>query len=263
MNRINQLFAQQKSDILSIYFTAGYPTLESTVSIIQSLEKAGANMIEIGMPFSDPLADGPTIQASSQQALENGMQVATLLQQLQHIRQTVRIPLVLMGYLNPIYQYGIQKFCQACQNIGIDGLIIPDLPLAVYEQKYKTIFEACNLHNIFLITPQTSPQRIQQIDAISQGFIYMVADAATTGAKKGIASQQQAYFKRINALQLANPRLIGFGISNHQTYSEACKYANGVIIGSAFIKAIATATNASSLNKAIHHFVQKIRMPHS
>jgi len=259
-NRINQLFAQKKDNILSIYFTAGYPNLNNTEAIIKNLTEAGADLIEIGIPFSDPMADGPTIQQSSQQALDNGMSLKLLFEQIQSIRSQVDTPLILMGYLNPILQYGIKRFCKKCKEVGIDGLIFPDLPMIEYEEEYQPLFAENNLHNIFLITPQTSDQRIRKIDALSSGFIYMVAAAATTGAKQQIAQSQQAYFERINAMNLSNPRLIGFGISNHETYAKACRYANGVIIGSAFIKHIADTQN-DELPQHINDFVQKIRQP--
>lgn len=256
MNRINQLFKQKPQNILSIYFTAGFPHRDSTSEIIRVLEAAGADMLEIGIPFSDPLADGPTIQASSQKALENGMSLALLFEQLEDIRKYVDLPLLLMGYLNPVYQFGVEKFCRQCQACGIDGLIIPDLPLDVYESRYQNCFEKYNLSNIFLVTPETSNERIQKIDALSNGFIYMVAASSTTGAKKSIAAHQEAYFKRIQAMKLQNPRVIGFGISNNQTFERACNYANGAIIGSAFIDVL---TNSQNIAEDIATFILNIR----
>ncbi|TYB75739.1 tryptophan synthase subunit alpha [Bizionia myxarmorum] len=234
MNRINKKLQADKK-LLSIYFTAGFPSLNDTASIIQDLEKNGVDMIEIGLPFSDPLADGPTIQASSTQALKNGMTTDILFKQLKDIRQTVSIPLIIMGYFNPILQFGVEAFCEKCQEIGMDGLIIPDLPVDVYNEKYKAIFENYGLINVFLITPQTSEKRIQFIDSISSGFIYMVSSASVTGGQSGFGDEQMAYFKRIEAMNLKNPQIIGFGISSSETFKQATKHAKGAIIGSAFI----------------------------
>lgn len=235
MNRINQKLQENKK-LLSIYFTAGYPKLNDTTSIIQDLEKSRVDMIEIGLPFSDPLADGPTIQASSTQALKNGMTTKLLFEQLQDIRKTVSIPLLIMGYFNPILQYGVEAFCEKCREIGIDGLIIPDLPVDVYHEEYKSIFEKYGLINVFLITPQTSKKRIRYIDSISNGFIYMVSSASTTGAKSGFGNEQTEYFERIASMNLKNPQIVGFGISNNDTFTQATTHAKGAIIGSAFIK---------------------------
>lgn len=237
-NRINKLFQEKEKNILSVYFTAGYPNLDDTVPVIQELVKNGVNLIEIGMPFSDPVADGPVIQHSSLVALQNGMSVHKLFDQLEDIRQSVDIPLILMGYINPVLQYGVEAFCEKCNEIGIDGLIIPDLPLLVYEEEYKPIFEANHLHNIFLITPQTSDERLRMIDEASSGFIYMVSSNSTTGAKEGVSDFQNNYFERISKFRLKNPRLIGFGISNTETFQNACNYSHGAIIGSAFVKAL-------------------------
>jgi len=235
MNRINKKLKENKK-LLSIYFTAGYPNLDDTVTIIQNLEKSGVDFIEIGLPFSDPLADGPTIQASSTQALKNGMTTETLFNQLKDIRKTVSIPLIIMGYFNPILQYGVEAFCKKCNEIGIDGLIIPDLPVDVYNENYKAIFEKQNLINVFLITPQTSVERINFIDSISNGFIYMVSSASVTGSNSGFGDEQTNYFKRIADMKLNNPQIVGFGISNNKTFTQATQYAKGAIIGSAFIK---------------------------
>ena len=235
MNRINKKLKEDKK-LLSIYFSAGYPSLNDTVSIIQNLEKNGVDMIEIGLPFSDPLADGPTIQASSTQALKNGMSSDLLFDQLKDIRKTVSIPLIIMGYFNPMLQYGVEAFCKKCQETGIDGLIIPDLPVAVYNEQYKAIFQQYGLINVFLITPQTSIERIHFIDSISEGFIYMVSSASVTGSSSGFGEEQTSYFKRIRDMNLKNPQIIGFGISDHETFTQATKYATGAIIGSAFIK---------------------------
>lgn len=235
MNRIHQKLQEDKK-ILSIYFTAGYPSLNDTVKIIQDLEKNGVDMIEIGLPFSDPLADGPTIQASSTQALKNGMTTSLLFQQLKDIRESVSIPLILMGYFNPVLQYGVEEFCKKCQEIGIDGLILPDLPLDVYQEDYETIFKKYGLVNVFLITPQTSDARICQIDAASDGFIYMVSSASVTGSQDGFGNNQETYFERIADMKLKNPQVVGFGINNSETFLQATKQAKGAIIGSAFIK---------------------------
>ena len=235
MNRINQKLKENKK-LLSIYFTAGYPNLNDTVTIIQDLEKSGVDMIEIGLPFSDPLADGPTIQASSTQALKNGMTTEALFSQLKDIRKSINIPLIIMGYFNPMLQYGVEAFCKKCAEIGIDGLIIPDLPVDVYNEQYKATFEKYGLINVFLITPQTSVERINFIDSISNGFIYMVSSASVTGGNSGFGDEQTKYFKRIAEMNLKNPQIIGFGISNNETFTQATSRAKGAIIGSAFIK---------------------------
>ncbi|WP_438424934.1 tryptophan synthase subunit alpha [Aquimarina macrocephali] len=235
MNRINTALEQDKK-LLSIYFTAGYPSLNDTEKIIQDLEKNGVDMIEIGLPFSDPLADGPTIQESSTIALKNGMTTQLLFEQLKDIRKSVNIPLIIMGYFNPMMQYGIEAFCAKCQEIGIDGLIIPDLPVNEYHEHYQETFEKYGLINVFLITPQTSDKRIRFIDSVSNGFIYMVSSASTTGAKSTFGDTQQQYFERIEALGLKNQQIVGFGISNNETFTQATKTTKGAIIGSAFIK---------------------------
>lgn len=234
MNRINQKL-QEDGKILSIYFTAGYPNLNDTVAVIQELEKSGVGLIEIGLPFSDPLADGPTIQGSSTIALKDGMTTETLFEQLKDIRKTVSIPLIIMGYFNPVFQYGVEAFCEKCAEIGIDGLILPDLPLDVYQEKYEAIFKRYGLINVFLITPQTSDKRIKQIDEASNGFIYMVSSASTTGAKTGFGNEQTAYFERIANMNLKNPQIVGFGISNSDTFNQATATTKGAIIGSAFV----------------------------
>lgn len=235
MNRIQTKLKEDKK-LLSIYFTAGYPNINDTANIIQDLEKNGVDMIEIGLPFSDPLADGPTIQDSSTKALKNGMTTEVLFNQLKDIRKTVHIPLIIMGYFNPMFQYGVDAFCAKCQEIGIDGLIIPDLPVDVYHEEYQAIFEKYELVNVFLITPQTRDERIRYIDSISNGFIYMVSSASTTGAQSGFGNEQTQYFERIAKMNLKKPQVIGFGISNNETFTQATKYAKGAIIGSAFVK---------------------------
>ncbi len=235
MNRIKNKLSENKK-ILSIYFTAGYPQLEDTVEILQQLEQNGVDMIEIGLPFSDPLADGPTIQVSSQAALKNGMNTERLFEQLNDVRKTVSIPLIIMGYFNPILQFGVEDFCKKCKEVGIDGLIIPDLPLAEYEEHYVEIFKKYGLINIFLITPQTCEARIHQIDAASEGFIYMVSSSSVTGSAKGFGEEQEKYFQRISSMKLKNPLIVGFGIKDSQTFKQATSHTNGGIIGSAFIK---------------------------
>ncbi len=252
-NRINQKLAEEKK-LLSIYFTAGYPSLQDTVKIIEDLEKSGVDMIEIGLPFSDPLADGPTIQESSTVALKNGMTTKILFEQLKDIRKSVNIPLIIMGYFNPMMQYGVEAFCAKCQEIGIDGLIIPDLPVAEYNEHYRKTFEKYGLINVFLITPQTSDERIKFIDTVSNGFIYMVSSASTTGAKSTFGDVQQEYFERIEELQLKNPQIVGFGISNNETFTQATKTTKGAIIGSAFIKHL-THNGVDTIDD----FVKKIR----
>ncbi len=237
MNRIKQKM-QANNTLLSIYFTAGYPNLEDTVPTLKALEASGVDMVEIGLPFSDPLADGPTIQASSQAALHNGMNTQLLFDQLKDIRKEVSIPLIIMGYFNPMFQYGMEAFCKKCEAVGIDGLIIPDLPLLEYQEHYQELFTKHGLLNVFLITPQTSKQRILEIDKASDGFIYMVSSASTTGAQSGFANSTKDYFERIAAMQLKNPQVVGFGISNSETFNAATKHAKGAIIGSAFIKHI-------------------------
>lgn len=235
MNRIQRKLQEDKK-LVSIYFTAGFPNLNDTVSIIENLQEAGTDIIEIGLPFSDPLADGPTIQESSTIALHNGMTSKVLFEQLKDIRKTVSVPLIIMGYFNPILQYGVEAFCKKCAEVGIDGLIIPDLPVDVYHEEYQELFEKYNLINIFLITPQTSDERIRYIDSISKGFIYMVSSASVTGAKNTFGHTQTDYFKRVADLQLKAPQIVGFGISNKETFEAATTYAKGAIIGSAFVK---------------------------
>jgi tryptophan synthase alpha chain len=247
MNRINQKLKEDKK-LLSIYFSAGFPNLNDTVSIIEQLEQNGTDMIEIGLPFSDPLADGPTIQKSSTKALKNGMTTEVLFNQLKDIRKTVSIPLIIMGYFNPMLQYGVEAFCKKCEEIGIDGLIIPDLPVDVYNEHYKTIFEKYGLINVFLITPQTSVERIHFIDSISNGFIYMVSSASVTGSGSGFGAEQTDYFKRIADMNLKNPQIVGFGIKDNDTFTQATTHAKGAIIGSAFIKHL-TANGVSKINE--------------
>lgn len=235
MNRINQLFESHPRNLLSVYFCAGCPTLDSTAQVIRELEHNGVDLIEIGIPFSDPMADGVVIQEAATKALQNGMSLRVLFNQLKEIRHDVRIPLILMGYLNPIYQFGFENFCKECQACGIDGVIIPDLPFRDYEQSYKKIAQRYDIRVIMLITPETSTERIREIDAHTDGFIYMVSSASTTGSQSEFDARKQSYFKKVNDLQLRNPRMVGFGISNKQTFDAACANASGGIIGSRFV----------------------------
>jgi tryptophan synthase alpha chain len=255
MNRIDQMFQEQK-DILTLYFTAGYPQLNDTVTIIESMAANGADMIEIGLPFSDPLADGPTIQETSRIALENGMSTEALFTQLEGIRNTVSVPMVIMGNLNPVLQYGVEKFCARCAEVGIDGLILPDLPPDLYASDYKALFDQYGLHFILLVTPETTPDRIRYIDDLSSGFVYLVSSSSTTGATSGFGPEQLSYFERIKKMELKTPTQIGFGISSHESYRTVCEYANGAIIGSAFLKAI---TGVEDVKSATAAFVQKIK----
>lgn len=258
MNRITKLFAQAPQNLLNVYFTAGYPKLHDTGPLIEALATAGVDLIEVGMPYSDPLADGPTIQASSARALANGMTLNLLFEQITAIRSKVDVPIILMGYLNPILQYGVERFIEACTQAGVDGVILPDLPLHEYEREYKDLFEAADLGISFLITPQTSEARIQEVDRLTRGFIYMVSSAAITGAKGGISEAQLAYFERLSQMELRCTRLIGFGISDHASYTTACRYASGAIIGSAFIRALDRA-DQNDLRSLVHEFVHQIR----
>ncbi|WP_405562801.1 tryptophan synthase subunit alpha [Polaribacter sp. Asnod6-C07] len=236
MNSIKELFQQKDKNLLSIYFTCGYPKLDDTTKVITALEKSGVDFIEVGLPYSDPLADGPTIQDSSQKALENGINLDLVFEQLMTIKETNKTPLVLMGYLNQMLKYGEDKFCQKVVDCGIDTLILPDLPMVEFENHYQELFDKYGLTNVFLITPHTSEERIKKIDAYSKAFIYVVASASITGAKGEISNKQVAYFERIKAMNLKSNLIVGFGISDKQTFNTACNYANGAIIGSAFIK---------------------------
>ena len=237
MNRIQKKLKEEKK-ILSVYFTAGFPRLDDTKKIISKLEKHNVDLIEVGIPFSDPLADGETIQKSSKKAIENGMTIHTLFSQLKDLRKKVKIPVILMGYLNPIIQFGIEKFCMKSKEIGIDGLIIPDLPVEIFIEEYKNLFIKNNLFNIFLITPQTSEERIKLIDKNSKGFIYMVSSSSITGPKKNLEDTSFKYFDKISNMNLNNPSIVGFGISNRETYEKVIERSKGAIIGSAFINFI-------------------------
>ncbi len=251
MNRIDQLFQQKKRNVLSVYFTAGFPTLNDTVPVIQSLVKNGVELIEIGVPFSDPMADGTVIQASGAQALKNGMSLRVLFEQLSEIRSSVKIPLVLMSYLNPILQFGFEKFCLEALRCEIDGIIIPDLPFSDYISEYKPIAKKHGLHVIMLITPETSEERIRLIDQHTGGFIYMVSSASVTGAKSAFGDENVRYFRRVNAMNLKNPRLIGFGISNKTTFDAACENASGAIIGSKFVSLLGSEKSVDEAAKKL------------
>ena len=254
MNRINKVL-EEKNDILSIYFTAGFPEIEDTEKIILRLSECEVDMIEIGLPFSDPLADGPTIQESSTIALNNGMNTKKLFIQLKNIRKKTDIPLIIMGYFNPILQFGIEDFCKECELVGIDGLIIPDLPVDVFKENFQSLFKKHKLLNMFLISPQTSEERIHFIDKVSTGFIYMVSSFSITGAVNSFGKNQIDYFKRINGMNLKSKLLIGFGISNKDTFNDAVSFSKGAIIGSAFIKFL-----KNNKIQDIDKFVKKIRV---
>ena len=258
LNRLTKLFENKRENLLTVYFTAGYPKLDDTETIIFSLAESGANIIEIGIPYSDPLADGPVIQESGMAAIDNGMTLQVLFNQLTDIRTKTQVPLILMGYFNQMLQYGVDKFLDDCVKTGIDGLIIPDLPLMEYEQFYKDKLTQRNISISFLITPQTEESRIHKVDALSTGFIYVVSDSSITGMKTGISNQQISYFERIKSLQLKTPQLIGFGISDRESYLTASKYANGAIIGSAFIKHL---KDKKEVDKATADFINLILKP--
>ena len=246
--RIEQLFKRKNNKILNVYCTAGYPYLSSTVEVMKALEENGADLIELGMPYSDPLADGPVIQHSSTIAIANGMTIEILFEQLKNFREQVSVPLILMGYMNPILQYGLEKFCASAAAVGVDGIILPDLPMYEFETEYKELFQQHGLNFIFLITPETSEERIRKIDSLSSGFIYAVSSSSTTGNNKAIESQQD-YFKKLQDMKLSNPILVGFGIKDKQTFNSACEYTNGAIIGSAYIKALENSTDVKASTK--------------
>jgi tryptophan synthase alpha chain len=240
-NRIKSLFARKSERLLNIYFTAGFPHLDDTVAILRGLQQAGVDLVEIGMPYSDPVADGETIQKSNGRALENGMSLKKLFDQLAGCRtdssgEPITVPILLMGYINPVLQYGVENFCRMCREVGVDGVILPDLPLDLFLDEYASVFHEYGILNVNLITPQTTDERIRLIDKESEGFIYMVSSASITGSVTGISDPMRAYFERIQAMNLRNPRLIGFGINNHETFDSACANANGAIVGSAFIR---------------------------
>jgi tryptophan synthase alpha chain len=259
MNRITQLFQQERPDsggLLNVYFTAGFPELNDTTRVLQALQDGGVDLVEIGMPYSDPVADGETIQKSNDRALENGMSVKILFEQLRNMREKISVPVLLMGYVNPVLQYGVENFCRSCAEVGVDGLILPDMPMDVYLNEYKSIFDSYGLLNIFLITPQTSDARIRQIDAISDGFIYTVSSASVTGSKTGVSADMESYFERLNAMNLRNPRLIGFGIKDNATFQKASSQAAGAIIGSAFIRVL---QETSNLEQDVKSFVRSVK----
>ena len=255
MNRINKLFKEEKNNILSIYFTAGYPSLNDTTEIIKTLDECSVDLIEIGMPFSDPIADGPVIQDSSNIAIKNGMNTSILFRQLKQIRNITQIPIVLMGYLNPVYQYGYENFINKIIDCDIDGVIIPDMPLSDYVNNFKNQFDKFNISFISLISPNTSDKRIKEIDSISNGFIYVVSSSSITGKRSDFSNEQINYFKRIEDLKLINPKIIGFGISDRDSYRSACQYSNGAIIGTSFIKAL----SGNNLKKSIKNYISGIR----
>ncbi|MBK6950351.1 MAG: tryptophan synthase subunit alpha [Haliscomenobacter sp.] len=255
-NRIQDLFQRKPEGVLNIYFTAGYPDPKDFPATLSALEEAGADLIEIGMPYSDPLADGPTIQESGAAALRKGTTLPWLFDQIQVVREQIRTPLILMGYFNQVMQYGEARFFAKCKEAGVDGLILPDLPLLEYETHYKALVEQAGLAISFLITPQTPEERIRKIDELTRGFIYMVSDSSITGTKSGISDKQIAYFERINAMGLRNPRLIGFGISTREAYNTACQYAQGAIIGSAYIKAL---EETADVRQSTLEFIRRIR----
>lgn len=254
MNRITKLFKKKDKNILSVYFTAGFPKLEDTLPTLQSLQANGVDLVEIGVPFSDPMADGIVIQDSSHKALENGMSIRKLFSQLENARKSIHIPLIMMGYLNPVLQFGFDNFCAECSRVGVDGMIIPDLPMADFQNEYKAISQKYGLEFIFLITPETSEARIREIDENTNGFIYMVSSAAVTGTQSSFDGRVE-YFNRINAMQLKNPRLIGFGISNKTTLETVNKYASGAIVGSAFIK---TLNETGNVDEAVELLLKKL-----
>src|ERR1700743_2065355 len=254
MSRIKDLFARKDRNVLNIYCTAGFPQLDSTLEVMKALQDNGADLIELGMPYSDPLADGPVIQASSTRALENGMSLAVLFEQLKDMRSSIRIPVLLMGYLNPILQYGFERFCESAARVGVDGLILPDLPIYEFETEYGPVMKKYGLDFIFLVTPETSEERIRKVDALSSGFLYAVSSSSTTGKNKEI-NDQQAYFERLGGMGLRNPVLVGFGIRDKASFDAACLHVNGAIIGTAYIKAL---ENGSSVAGATREFLNGV-----
>lgn len=254
MSRIQALFNRKKSRVLNVYCTAGYPELNSTLAVMQALQANGADLIELGMPYSDPLADGPVIQASGSKALENGMTIAVLLEQLRNAGNAIQIPVILMGYMNPVLQYGFEKFCADASAAGVDGLILPDLPEFEFESEYGAIIKKYGLDFIFLVTPETSEERIRKLDALSTGFLYAVSSSATTGKDKDFGAVS-VYLQRLQSMQLKNPVLVGFGIKDKKTFDTACANANGAIIGTAFIKAI---EHSHQLSETVSIFMKSV-----
>lgn len=253
-NRIDELFAKKNHGVLNVYCTAGYPRLESTREVLESLQEYGADIVELGMPYSDPLADGPVIQQSNMVALGNGISMPVLFGQLKDIRANIHLPIILMGYLNPVLQFGLERFCEAAANAGVDGLILPDLPMYEFETEYRALFNKYGLRFIFLVTPETSEDRIRKIDSLSTGFIYAVSSSSTTGSNKSI-TDQEAYFSKLNKMQLKNPILVGFGIKDRSTFQAACEHTSGAIIGSAYIKAL---ENSSDVRVSTKEFLNGI-----
>lgn len=256
MNRIEKLFKQKNAGVLSVFFTAGFPTLEATIPTAIALEHSGVDMIEIGIPFSDPVADGPTIQQSNKVALDNGMNLSLLLDQVKALRHQISIPIILMGYLNPVMQYGIPKFIEDASRAGVDGLILPDLPVDEFADELQPMFRAANLSTSFLISPTTSEERIRKIDAVTTGFIYAVSSSSTTGTRTSFDPDQMKYLSKLQSLQLRNPHLVGFGVSDSHTFSQASRYSSGAIVGSAFIKMLGSSANP---DKDIKDFINRIR----
>lgn len=247
-NRLTILFDQKKTAVLNIYCTAGYPQLNSTIEVIEALQNAGADIIELGIPYSDPIADGPIIQQSNMQALANGMSIPLLFEQLKNVRSNIHLPIILMGYLNPVLQYGIERFCDDAAKVGVDGIILPDLPMHEFETEYRQYFKKHDLKFIFLVTPETSEERIRKIDELSNGFIYAVSSSSTTGLTKPIEAQE-TYFKKLQDMNLVNPVLVGFGIKDKNTFDAACKYTNGAIIGSAYITVLKNTVHIGQTTK--------------
>ncbi len=256
MNRLKQLFDKKKDNLFSIYYTAGHPGLGTTLDIAEALEKAGVDFLEMGFPYSDPVADGPVIQHSSEKALENGMTLNLLFEQLKDLRKRVTIPIMLMGYFNPIVQYGVARFCEKAAEVGVDGIIVPDLPIYEYETLYAACFKDHNLSNIFMVTPQTSDERIRKIDSLSNSFIYLLSSSTITGANLQMSTNIEDYYKRVKAMQLKNPTIFGFGIKDNVSFRKACEYANGAIVGTAFVKLLG---EDNYLDK-IPGFVKSIRL---
>lgn len=250
MNRIEELFKRKNKGILNVYCTAGYPHADSTLGVMRALQSSGADMIELGMPYSDPLADGPVIQASGTRAIQNGMTINKLFSDLENFRKEIHLPVVLMGYMNPALQYGFEEFCKRAAEVGIDGLILPDLPIYEFETEYGEIIKKYGLDFIFLVTPETSEERVKKLDKLSTGFLYAVSSSSTTGKQVGMENQS-GYFKKLQSMKLNNPVLVGFGVKDKQTFTAACEFTNGAIIGTAYIKALedASADNISSLTK--------------